>query len=300
MKTTRWIPPWIVLVVLLIGATAVFVPAAIAQNIYLLMVIDNGNPKIGIQHERDKANIETLIKNSLTLMLENEKPSSKVAITELLSNDRQATRENILGWLDNVKPNTDSVVFVYFSGGGGTDKDGTKEHYLLIQRNEKLYRKEVVTAMAALNCRLKILITEADSVGPPITKPMDLTTTNQPTDDSTSATITVTNALRHLFLQHEGFLNLTAATEGERSFGHNNEGGWFTTSLVDTIFEPPDLNGDAFVSWEEIFKGTRRLTVERFEISMNASPRLKDYLTRIGQTTQRPNYYGELPKRIEP
>ena len=93
---------------------------------------------------------------------------------------------------------------------------------------------------------------------------------------------------RHLFLQHEGFLNLTAATEGEHAYINPiEEAGLFTTEFLSAIRGYADGNADGFVSWEEVFHVTRSRTISTS-------------VAFVKDGTQRPKYYGELPKRPTP
>ena len=299
MNSNKQIHLWVVLI-LFTALIVAFVPAASAQNMHILMVIDNGNLKTGSQHDADKDTIIGLMKTQVAPMLEKKNTSAKIAITELLSNDRQMTSENIFSWLQNINPNTDDVVFVYFSGQGGADKDGAKERFHLIQKNEKLYRKEITTAMAALNCRLKILITEVNSVGPipadrSVTAP---TSAVSPTSEKVAAS--APNPLRNLFLEHEGFLNLTSTSLGHHSISDNTTGGYFTTALMESII-PNDITeadrdpADGFVSWEEVFGLTKEYLDELFQANFPyLSQSMKGQLKQLNQTTQTPEALSEF------
>ena len=276
---------------MLLGSTVVFAPAALAQNAYVLMVIDNGNPKTGKQHEIDKDRIEGLMKNMVAAMLEKERGSaSKVEIAELLSNDRQAKKDNIFDWFQNVKPKKDDIVFVYFSGHGGADKTGAKERYINLEGG-KLYRKELVKAIEAFDCRLKILITEACSAGPLALRPSPIFASQY-------------DALRNLFLEHKGFLNLTSTSLGHVAAGDASKGSYFTAALMDGIL-PEDIKmvdrnpDDDFVSWKEVFEVATESVDALFQANLpKFQERMKERLKRLNQTTQTPQALSEFPKRI--
>ena len=206
------------------------------------------------------------------------------------------TRDNILGWIKEVQPGRDDVVFVYFSGHGGAAKTETKDMYIFLDGSTKLYRKEIVKAMESIECRLKILVTDACSAGPLVDKP----------DVVVSPDIDLDTALHNLFFEHEGFLNISSASEGEKAVGDNTQGSYFTASLVDSIIvgvESKKLDSnplDGFVSWEEVFELAKEITQERFDVGFPLLPKLKrDEMEKAGQTTQTPKYFGELPKRFE-
>ena len=127
-----------VVLTLVVGFIVIFIPAAPAQNIHVLMMIDNGNPKTGLQHSIDKRRIEGLINTQVKPMLEKERSGATINIDELFSNDGQITSDNIFGWLQNANPSTDDVIFVYFSGHGGADKEGTQERFLYIHSGSQI------------------------------------------------------------------------------------------------------------------------------------------------------------------
>ena len=207
------------------------------------------------------------------------------------NSEHHATGENLLGWLQAVRPalDTDDVVFVYYSGKGGTDNK-TQEISLTLQDGD-FSRKQFAEAINGLSCRLKMLITDTVSFHTPIWAfyhPHYWTT----------------KAYRPLFLEHEGFLNITSATEGELSGGTSrwnwrNESSWFTRALIDGITSPIDFNDDGFISWEEVFRNAQDSTRTLFDLaSDHFSLGLRWKLFQIGQKSQNPKYYGRLPRRI--
>lgn len=300
----------LVVLILFTSSLAVWIPDAPAQNIHVLMVIDNGNPKTGLRHDVNKSGIENLMKNSVAAMLAKERPSAAVKISELLSNDSQVTLKNIFGWIQNLNQGIDDVVFVYFSGHGGADKQEAKERYLLLQRS-KTYRKEIVKTMQALNCRLKILITEVDSSGSLVTPPADSTDThagddgNKSTDtDTHTPNITQMDCFRQLFLEHEGFLNITSTSLGHMAWGDNLTGGYFTHTFIQGIlpyeFSELDRNPhDGFVSWEEVVELTNIYLDARFQMELPRFPKpMKVHLETRNQTTQVSEVLSDFPKPI--
>ena len=282
MKVTKRLHLFVVLTVLL-GAAVVFTPAAVnAQTIYVLLIIDDGNPSNAPQHNASKNKMERVfrdIKNAAGIPYE---------LAELKSNvDEDSpewmSRDNILKWTREVNADRDDVVFVYFSGHGGAHRD-TKELYLTLPGG-KFDRKVLSDAIDGIPCRLKILLTDACSFGVPITLPY---------------INTLKKAYANLFLEHKGFLNVAAAVEGEYALG-NTDGGIFTRAFVDTMLFVDKLGDDGFVSWEEVFEETKKdmhIYFETFLASPTMPESIRDALTEIGQQSQRPKYFGELPQRF--
>lgn len=281
MKPIRWLSLLEVGLFLLISV-GLLTPAADAQTIHSLLVIMDADASIGPSVAADMKKVENLLRDI------NAKRVCQVEKTVLRSQVDTATADEIKRWLKNVRPGSDDVVFVYFSGHGAMLNNKT---FIALQ-GSILYRDELVRNMeSARNCRLKILVTDACSSevrreGPP---------TFNPTLEST---------LRDLFVRHKGFLHLSAATEGEYAWGASPNpqgrggGGFFTLSLINTIYEYPDPDGNGFVSWKEVFDATKKKTMALFEAAYpHFSAEKKADLRERGITSQTPKYYA-LPERV--
>ena len=194
--------------------------------------------------------------------------------------------KRLLDWINTLQTQDDDIVFVYYAGHGGADPE-TRELYLTLSDDADLPRKQLATALKALPCRLKILLTDSGSSGPMATETPEDTAGDAIHRRGTTSTPSLWPAtFRHLFLQHEGFLNLTAATEGEDAYAIK-EAAFFTTAFLSAIRGYADENADGFVSWEEVFHVTRSGTISTGTAFFT-------------DKTQRPKYYGELPKRMTP
>ena len=217
-----------------------------------------------------------------------------VNVTHLFATEGEATLVRIQQWLEAVRPNQDDVVFFYYIGDGTADENGAL--YLNLLGNEKISRKAVVDSMQNLACRLKIFITDAGSQGPPVTDPVDFFTSRYRANLSNG--VLRAEMFKHLFFEHEGFLNLTAATEGEFALKNKN-GRLFTQALVYAIYKFDDYRSP-FMSWADVFKLTRQQTIDLFHAAASKLPNdLKAQLRASGVESQRPKFYGELPVRIQ-
>ena len=273
--------------VLILRVAGVVPPAADAQTIHAVLVIMNEAP-----HTRE-LNETNLIRVAGRLEEINEELGCNLMVDSLhplhTDNEHHATRENLLKWVAAVRPEPDDVVFVYYSGSGETDTE-TQEPSLTLQ-DGNFPRKQLAEAIEGLPCRLKMLVTDTFSFDTPL-----LT--------SLHPHFHTTDAYRPLFLEHEGFLNITSAREGELSGGTTGSWSgcsWFTRALLDAMRSPRDFNADGFVSWEEVFETAQGLTGGLFRFaSEHFSEGLKRKLARRGQQSQHPKYYGELPERINP
>ena len=279
MKVVRWLHPFVVLTIVL-SSVVVFAPIADAQTIHALLVFMEADPSIGAMVSINKTNIEHLLKQI------QDEGVCRVKQTVLSSrNPGETTRDRIRQWLRDVRPSENDVIFIYYSGHGGMTRAGET---FLATEGVAYYRKVLVEDVEeAKTCRLKILITDAcSSSGPEKTQP----NLNPPP---------LKSALINLFVEHKGFLHITAATEGQFGFIDSDRGGWFTFSLITAILtDRPDADDDNFLSWEEVFERTRYQTMDLFKrIYPHFPPHLKEQVDAINMTTQEPKYYGELPKR---
>ena len=283
MKRLKGLHLLVVLGIVIVSA-GVFPPFADAQTIYALLLIDDGNPSNFQQHEMNQKRMQNLLKKiERTLGLNVDGTVLKSSASP--ASPDYPTSENIKKWIDTVNIDRNDIVFVYASAPGGANRQ-TRELYLSFS-GVKVERPPIAKALAALPCRLKLLVTDAVSYGVEISE--HWYPTSRP-------------AYSDLFLEHRGFLNLASATEGEYA-GGDDKGGWFTTVFVLEVLEKArdyDTNGDDFISWEEIFVATKELTEKIFEVRKHDLPaRWEHLLEEIGQESQRPKYFGELPQRVD-
>ena len=293
MKALRELHLFVVLIVLLASAV-VFTPAAEATRIHALLIILDGDPTNFGHYQKSREQVEvflTEVKRKLHIPVDTTHLLSSVIDTD----PKYTSSTNILAWLSDVslRCKDDDVVFVYYAGHGGADKsEPDKEEdklFLSLPSERKFYRKDIVSELEELDCRLKLLITDTCSFGPPIT-------------DHAGVAPSLKSALTNLFFEHEGFLNITAASQGQLAASDSVVGGWFTRSLVISILQEYatlDKNNDNFVSWQEVFKVTKEETMDYFEKNKHKfSSYWKKRLRQAGQTEQNPKQYGKFPEQI--
>ena len=298
-------------------------------TIHALLVVNDADSKLRHVFKGDAKKIKSLLdditKNTninykLSLLKNNSDLESLESYLEIDS-DKFMSRDNILKWLSSLRTrcNADDIVFVYYTGYGWVEPYSREIYFSLSQfeevgggllsrfaasREEIFCRTELAAAIYSLPCRLKILVTDVGSVGVPITEPYPTpekeaitplkgTLTPEVVDkketDTEKETLTPANVYRHLFLEHEGFLDITAATEGESSFAHFF-GGYFTNAFVDAIQSATSAADDSFVSWNKVFETTKRLTYSELQNRIVAMSE---------QQSQRPKFFGQLPKRFD-
>ena len=240
------------LTILLLSASALFITTvADAQNVnvHVLLVIMDADRSIGDSMELDQQLLEKTLK-----VVELAYPVHK---TVYRSSRAQAQSDAVLRWIRNVRPGANDVVWVCYTGHGGMVSNTDRRTFLNLT-DRRLYRSELEDAMRQVSCRLKLLITDACSSAP-----------EPPQTAKTTVYAVQTVGKRHiknLFGEHEGFLHLNGATEGEYGWCHPSIGGsTFIVALMDRISEDSDTNNDGFVSWSEVVAMSANETQKLFD-----------------------------------
>lgn len=273
MKTLKSVSIIALLVILM--STIVCVIPADAQTVHALLVIMDGDPRIGTNVKVDQKNIVQLLGS-----IENE--LCEVKSTTLLSSKDQATREGVLQWVRNVHTDKNDILFIYYAGHGGMNE---KNQTFLVTEGKWLFRSELVNAIEQVKSpRLTLLIT--DCCSSLVTQKIDPNL-----QSSRSMTRLTKKTLRNLFLEHRGFLHVTAATEKQYGWSNVVTGGWFTKNLMEALNSNPDENRDNFLTWEEVFETARRNTEKTFNQATFTTTQLRD-MERKGITSQTPKAYS--------
>ena len=187
-----------------------------AQKVHALLVIMDDDPSVGKNVEVDRKRVRQLLKT-----VENQ--ICEVEITTLLSSKDAATRDGMLRWLRHIDVAAEDIVFIYYAGHGGMDSSGKT---FLATEGKWIFRSELVKAIERVNeHRLTILITDCcSSLVQSDLEPM--------LQSSRTLTRLTKRVLRNLFIEHEGFLHVTAATEGQFGWSNTATGGWFCSATT--------------------------------------------------------------------
>lgn len=268
-----------ILTLFLLGISILIVPSTDAQTVHALLIIMDADPSIGSAMKVDRQKVEKLLTSVNRVY-----PVKK---TVYLSSRNATRREAVLNWIQNVQVAPRDVVLVYYGGHGGMVSTTYRETFLNLT-DRRLYRSALANAIEGLDCQLKLLITDACSNAP-----------RPPIVASSFAVETVSKRhIKHLFGQHEGFLHINAASEGQYSWSHIELGSFFTIALMELISDISDTNRDGFVAWSEVFEVTRDVTEEIFnQVYPHFPQSQKQELQRRGITTQTPKAYS-LPERM--
>ena len=251
------------------------ITTADAQKLHALLVIMDDDPSIGRNVEVDRKRVKQLLG-----AVQNE--TCAVEMTTLLSSKDTATRDGILQWVRNINVTAQDIVFIYYAGHGGMNRQ--KETFLATE-GQHIFRSELVNAIERVKPhRLTILMTDCCS---------SLVQSNLEPMLQSSRTLTrlTERVLRNLFLEHSGFLHVTAATEGQYGWSNVVTGDWFTRNFMQALDSNPDQNQDSFLSWEEVFVQARADTEKTFrQTTFTTEQQAK--MSQLGITSQTPKAYS--------
>lgn len=230
------------LLLLLISAA----PAKAERTIHVFTVFCNAyegaGGAINDGVSADKVMIENLFKSYFS-------PQSwGVQLRQQSVEGSAATREQILtnfeAFTRAVGP--EDTLYVHFSGHGVIPDAAAGEQFLQAVDEQLFSRKVWAEAIDALPCRLKILITDCCS-----TYPEGFVVAEGDED------VEPWKNLYSLLLEHEGFVNITAASPGQPAYG-TEFGGFLTINLESDM--------QRFSTWEKVFaSASSRVAVETKE-----------------------------------
>jgi hypothetical protein len=245
MFATR-LPPAAVLAALLVAAfpppatTAADPPDDEATRVRALLVCDTADAQIGDSVRADLDTMSSLLKDAFA------EHKDRLELTTLTGKD--VTRDAVLNYYRDLKPDPSETLLFYFSGHGATERQ--HGHYFQVypsaqedQTKPVLLRDEVRVAMQAKGPRLIVLLSDACST---LT---DFSPEERPVTFSPQW-----ETVRSLLLRPRGVVDINSVSEGEVAVGLG-QGGFFTRSLADLLRKPfteLDANKDGFLHWQEL------------------------------------------------
>ena len=283
------------------------VPSSNAQEVHALLIILGDDRSTQTAIEKNESNMKKLLRQvsqncqiHLTVM-ESEDETTGTVTTMTLSDAHTSgikeqkqgiiAAEQVTQWIKDLNPGSDDTLFIYYSGEGQLIE--ADNHTLVFEpgMDENIVaRADLITLLKEKPGRLKMLVTDTSSSGVHAIKPE--------AHNYAPELMTLLPYTKHLFLQHRGILDITAASPGQEAWGSNTLGGFFTASLIESLNTESDTNKDGFLSWTEIFESSQRKTKWLFKEAMSANKYAKHLADKIRQKTQEPIAHS-LPKKME-
>jgi hypothetical protein len=248
----------------LVGGLFAGAPAfgqAPATRVRILLVADtNGRDAKLHAFAQDRANLEEMLK----IALREQQLEDRYTLDVLEGDD--ATPVKVLEHYENLKTEPGEVLFFYYSGHGGTDKN--TGHFLAMAAGN-LPRSELRTVMEAHRPRLLILLSDccADysapvSLGAVPTKAekefklVRLSQTAQRERDGSLA--------RQILFEQRGVVDINACQTGKGSDSVHYKGGYFTLAMIRLMNATPKQYGVAqngTVEWPTFFVALQNETL---------------------------------------
>ena len=284
--------------------------SADAKDVHALLILLGNDRNIQESVEKNEDKMVNMLKQlshhcnvHLTLMKSKDALTGKRTQTILANgtNGKLAITEQgiiqsgqVAEWLDTLRVSPEDTVLVYYNGHGKIDSFGT--HDLLFDPGvnaDTPDRGKLSQQLKEKPARLRMLITDTCS-----------NISDDLSDDTFSKYAVEVRAkarpyLQDLFLEHEGFLDITAASPGQFAIGNDDLGGHFTSALLSqgfTVAAESTKDRDDFLSWEEAFEKTKVETQALYDQATFSLGIQRDLDTN-NQRTQEP-YKHSLPRRI--
>ena len=283
------------LLLLLIVCAALLCPAlsAEAHEVHALFIFsDLGNSAFGDVLDRNESHMKELMRavsqfstvhlTVLEMDDDGEDVVTRMSLANLETSGIQVTEQetasgSVERWLTDVKSTAHDTVLIYFAG----------------LWTVPFTRADLSLRLKKKPARLKMLITDADEMHIDAdTAPAVSYADKIVTKDEHELRRKKLWAVKQLFFQHKGMLDISATSPGEYAFGRSTEGGFLTSALISSIASE-DLNQDEFVSWAEVFALTQILVQDRYRMALAPEQMPPD----MGQATQTPHAYS-LPAPV--
>ncbi len=246
--------------------------AAKSKIIALLIIVDKYEDESSNNIAASVRNDYNTISQFLTL-LENRNLYTVEKIT-LRGNNTKLS--DVKKSLEKINSKKDDIIFVYFSGHGGMDRNGT---FMVCSDGKYLYRNYVESVITNKPNKFSTLITDAcsnDIEGLAVMRSFH--NTKDAKEGKNDA------AYKKLFDDYLGFMSISASSEGEYAWSDDNLGGYFTH-----YFFKEALIKNPKESWLEIFEYSKKKVVQIFN-SMSAEQ--KSQLLQEGIKSQTPKMYS--------
>ena len=283
------------------------VTSAEAQKVHALLIILGNDRDIRPSVEKNESSMQTLLRQvsencevHMTIMKSTDETTGTINEKTLANGNvtaQSSTQQigiikanQVVQWIRDLRTEGEDTILIYYSGHGSMDAVGT--HILNFDpavTNDFVARDGLRSRLEQKEARLKMLITDTCSnrvqTPPPIARVFAKVQSRE------------RRYTKNLFLEHSGFVDITAAADGQYAWGNDEIGGYFTVSLIGSFTAEADANQDGFLSWKGVFDVTRSKTRKLFSETTFLSHNQRK-LDEAGQTSQTPTKYS-LPVKLK-
>lgn len=209
---------------------------------------------------------------------------SIMKVDKIIVKGTKATYNGIVDTLKGLAKSVDKddVLLVHFAGHGGMTGGKT---FLATADEKYLYRDTIEELVNAIPVRLKLVFTDACSSSIDALKSVKKMAAGAEEDREAA----IKEMYKNLFLNYEGLLYATGASEGEYAWGGGDGGNYTLSLVVETLIQDPKP------TWKEIHDQAAKKTQDKFDYMIKMGglgpADLKDLKTK-GITGQHPKAYS--------
>lgn len=239
------------------------------STLHFIMIANTLIPDIGPSTNLDMHNASNEFEGIANVL--------KMNYNKILISDKNFTKDYVLSTLQNFYPAPNDVVVVMYSGHGFRFSDQTEKFPQLDFRFND-YQEfgpqtcmnlvEVNQMITQKGARLNLII--GDCCNSDIGVPKQIGTTFLGARSTVNASLP---KLQKLFMETSGTVIAAGASQGESSWGSNNNGGFFTNSLIGSLREEVSvLRADDEPRWEDILNQAQKSTVTKSQMCQVCKP----------------------------
>ncbi len=211
-------------------------PPAELQKLHALLLIDSQAEKVGKSCVIDGQRVESLLRGGI--------PKNRLSLTILTGKD--ATGERVIQYYKHLRSSPTDSLLCFYSGHGGTDP----EHgpFFGLQNGDTFFRTKLRALIYEHQPSLAVILSDCCSMC--LRVPVKRSVVELP-----GAARQLDPALKSLFFQHRGLVDITGAT-GNAAWCNEDVGGLFTCNLVKVIRRHSHLmheNREPFAAWKTLF-----------------------------------------------
>ncbi len=248
-------------------------------SLHLIMIANTLIPDIGPSTSLDLHNASNEFEGIANVLSMN--------FNKWIISDKNFNKEMVLATLNGFSPGSNDVVVLMYSGHGFRFSDQQEKFPQLDLRYNDyqpfgaetcINLKEIYDAIESKGARLNLVI--GDCCNNNIGVPKQIGSSFLAARSTVNASIP---KLKKLFLESSGMIIAAGAQQGESSWGSNNNGGFFTNSLIGSIREEVSkLKYNDEPTWEDILMHATQSTQKKSQMCGNCKPQNPIFEETIG------------------
>ncbi|MBK8504136.1 MAG: caspase family protein [Saprospiraceae bacterium] len=200
-----------------------------------------------------------------------------INFNKIIISDKDFTKNTVASLLQNFQPAPNDVVVVIYSGHGFRFSDQSEKFpqldfryndYQTFGPETCMNLKEVYDGITSKGARLNLVI--GDCCNSDIGIPKQVGSSFLASRSTVNASMP---KLQKLFLESSGTIIAAGASQGESSWGSNNNGGFFTNSFIGSLREETSvLRSNDEPRWEDVLEQAVKSTQTKAQMCQECKP----------------------------